>query len=93
MNNFSYVRVSDDRQAIEALAHAGDAARERRSARGIRWRILMPEYVLDHHDEGERERIALMSELLDPVHPRHVERLGIGPGARTLEVGCGNGST
>lgn len=33
-----------------------------------------------------------MSRLLDPVHRRHIEPLGIGPGARTLEVGCGNGS-
>jgi SAM-dependent methyltransferase len=52
----------------------------------------MPEYVLDHHQEGERERLALMSELLDPMHRRHIEQLGIGSGARTLEVGCGNGS-
>ena len=33
-----------------------------------------------------------MSRLLDPMHRRHIEELGIGPGARTLEVGCGNGS-
>src|SRR5436190_2063075 len=33
-----------------------------------------------------------MSRLLDPMHRRHIERLGVGPGARTLEVGCGNGS-
>jgi SAM-dependent methyltransferase len=52
----------------------------------------MPEYVLDHHQEGERERLALMSRLLDPMHRGHLERLGVGPGARTLEVGCGNGS-
>lgn len=42
--------------------------------------------------EGERQRLALMSRLLDPMHRRHVERLGITPGARTLEAGCGNGS-
>jgi ubiquinone/menaquinone biosynthesis C-methylase UbiE len=52
----------------------------------------VPEYVLDHHHKGERERLALMSELLDPMHRRHIEGLGVGPGARTLEVGCGNGS-
>jgi len=52
----------------------------------------MSKYVLDHHLEGERARLSLMSRLLDPMHRRHVEALGIGPGARTLEVGCGNGS-
>jgi SAM-dependent methyltransferase len=33
-----------------------------------------------------------MSRLLDPMHRRHITDLGIGSGARTLEVGCGNGS-
>jgi hypothetical protein len=50
------------------------------------------EYFLDHHQEGERRRLALMSRLLDAMHRRHIERLGVRPGARTLEVGCGNGS-
>jgi len=52
----------------------------------------MPEYVLDHRAEGERQRLDLMSRLLDPMHRRHIEELGISSGARTLEVGCGNGS-
>ena len=52
----------------------------------------MAEYVLDHHLEGERARLALMSRLLDPMHRRHIGSLGVGPGARALEVGCGNGS-
>jgi 2-polyprenyl-3-methyl-5-hydroxy-6-metoxy-1,4-benzoquinol methylase len=52
----------------------------------------MGEYVLDHQLEGERSRLALMSRLLDPTHRRHIESLGVGSGARTLEVGCGNGS-
>jgi len=52
----------------------------------------MSEYVLDHHGEGERQRLDLMSRLLDPMHRRHIERLGVRPGARTLEAGCGNGS-
>jgi SAM-dependent methyltransferase len=50
------------------------------------------EYVLDHHLEGERSRLALMSLLLDPMHRRHIESLDVDPGARALEVGCGNGS-
>ena len=33
-----------------------------------------------------------MSRLLDPMHRGHIERLGVGPGARTPEVGCGDGS-
>jgi len=52
----------------------------------------MTGYVMDHHQEGERARLELMSRLLDPMHRRHLEALGVGPGARTLEVGCGNGS-
>jgi hypothetical protein len=28
----------------------------------------MPDYVPDHHRKGERERLALMSQLLDPLH-------------------------
>ena len=53
----------------------------------------MCEYVLGHHLKGEGSRLALMSELLDPMHRRYIEALGIiKPGARTLEVGCGNGS-
>jgi SAM-dependent methyltransferase len=52
----------------------------------------LSDYVLDHGLEGEAARLALMSRLLDPLHRRQVESLHIGPGARTLEVGCGNGS-
>jgi SAM-dependent methyltransferase len=53
----------------------------------------MPEYVLGHHLKGEGKRLALVSELLDPMHRRCLESLGlVKSGARTLEVGCGNGS-
>jgi SAM-dependent methyltransferase len=33
-----------------------------------------------------------MSQLLDPMHRRHIESLRISRAARVLEVGCGNGS-
>jgi SAM-dependent methyltransferase len=53
----------------------------------------MPDYVLGHHLKGEGKRLALMSELLDPMHRRYLQSLDvIKLGARTLEVGCGNGS-
>src|SRR5438094_9193412 len=52
----------------------------------------MSRYVLDHHLEGERKRLALMSQLLDPMHRRHIESLAISREARVLEVGCGNAS-
>ena len=53
----------------------------------------MPEYVFGHDLKGEAKRLALMSELLDPMHRRYLQSLDVlRPGARTLEVGCGNGS-
>ena len=52
----------------------------------------MPEYVLDHHLEGEGGRLALMSRLLDPMHRRMVESLEVRPDAAAVEVGVGNGS-
>jgi SAM-dependent methyltransferase len=53
----------------------------------------MPKYVLGHDLKGEGTRLALMSQLLDPMHRRYIDALGlVRPGARTLEIGCGNGS-
>ena len=53
----------------------------------------MPEYVLGHHLKVEGRRLDLMSQLLDPMHRRYIDALGVvRPEARTLEVGCGNGS-
>ena len=52
----------------------------------------MSGYALPHDLAGERARLALMSELLDPLHRRFLEKLGVRSGWRCLEVGCGNGS-
>jgi SAM-dependent methyltransferase len=52
----------------------------------------MANYILPHDLEGEQQRLALMSELLDPMHRSCIEKLGLRPGWRCLEIGCGNGS-
>jgi SAM-dependent methyltransferase len=52
----------------------------------------MSEYTLPHALLGERQRLALMSSLLDPMEQACIARLGVGPGWRCLELGCGNGS-
>jgi SAM-dependent methyltransferase len=53
----------------------------------------MNKYILPHDLAGEKQRLGLMSELLDPLHRSHIEELGVQAGWRCLEVGCGNGST
>src|SRR5690348_7676729 len=52
----------------------------------------MSHYILPHDLAGEKQRLKLMSELLDPLHRSQIERLGLHPGWPCLEVGCGNGS-
>ncbi len=52
----------------------------------------MPKYVLGHDLKGEGTRLALMSQLLDPIHRRYIDALALCDQERTLEVGCGNGS-
>ena len=52
----------------------------------------MPEYTLPHKLAGERQRLALMSSLLDPMEQAYIAKLGVAPGWRCLELGCGNGS-
>ena len=52
----------------------------------------MAEYLWQHNLAGEPERLRLMSDLLDPSSRFHLERIGVGPGWRCLEIGAGNGS-
>ncbi len=52
----------------------------------------MAEYVWQHDLEGERNRLRLMSDLLDPSSEFHLTRIGVTTGWRCLEVGAGNGS-
>jgi SAM-dependent methyltransferase len=52
----------------------------------------MTEYILPHRLKGEQQRLALMSTLLDPMELAYAARLGVGPGWRCLELGCGNGT-
>ena len=53
----------------------------------------MPKYILGDYLKGEGARLDLMSESLDPMHRSYIDALDVvKPGARTLEVGCGNGS-
>jgi SAM-dependent methyltransferase len=52
----------------------------------------MSQYTLPHDLTGERQRLNLMSALLDPMERAHIERLGVKSGWRCLELGAGNGS-
>lgn len=50
------------------------------------------EYTLPHGASGEAQRLALMSKLLDEGERARIKGLGLRPGWRCFEVGCGNGS-
>jgi SAM-dependent methyltransferase len=52
----------------------------------------MAEYALPHDLKGERQRLELMSALLDPMERALIDRLGVKSGWRCLEFGAGNGS-
>ncbi|MGB7727898.1 MAG: class I SAM-dependent methyltransferase [Candidatus Acidiferrum sp.] len=52
----------------------------------------MGEYILPHGLVGEQQRLELMSALLDPVERTWIARIGVRPGWRCSELGCGNGS-
>jgi SAM-dependent methyltransferase len=53
---------------------------------------MVTQYRLPHDLAGERERLKLMSALLDPLERAHIDRLGVKSGWRCLELGAGNGS-
>jgi SAM-dependent methyltransferase len=46
----------------------------------------------DTPDGLERERLALLTQIADPITCRRLTDLGVGPGWRCLEVGAGDGS-
>jgi 2-polyprenyl-3-methyl-5-hydroxy-6-metoxy-1,4-benzoquinol methylase len=52
----------------------------------------MAEYVWQYDLKGERNRLRLMSDLLDPSSEFHLTRIGVTSGWRCLEIGAGNGS-
>ncbi|MBE1532832.1 methyltransferase domain-containing protein [Actinomadura algeriensis] len=48
--------------------------------------------VFGDHDADARERHRLLGAAFDPMTVRNLARTGVGPGARCLEVGAGNGT-
>jgi SAM-dependent methyltransferase len=51
-----------------------------------------PDYAFPHSAEDESRRLELLEQRLDPLTKRRIERLGVGKGARCLEIGGGRGS-
>lgn len=51
-----------------------------------------PHYAFPHAARDESRRLELFEQRLDPLTIRRIERFGIGPGSRCLEVGGGHGS-
>ena len=49
-------------------------------------------YILDQSWKRERDRLEMLSAMLDPITIRHLEALGVGEGWRCAEVGAGAGS-
>lgn len=49
-------------------------------------------YLLDNTREEAADRFAALAALFDPATTCHLERCGVGPGWRCLEVGAGGGS-
>jgi len=51
-----------------------------------------PHYALHHGWTHERRRLGLLEEVFDPYSRERLETVGVGPGARCLELGAGAGS-
>ena len=51
-----------------------------------------PDYAFPHSAKDESRRLELLEHRLDPLTKRRIQRLGIGKGARCLEIGAGRGS-
>ena len=51
-----------------------------------------PHYAFPHSADDESRRLELFQQRLDPLTIRRIERLGVAPGARCLEIGGGRGS-
>jgi SAM-dependent methyltransferase len=51
-----------------------------------------PHYALHHGWTHERRRLGLLEEVFDPYSRDRLETVGVGPGARCLELGAGAGS-
>ncbi len=51
-----------------------------------------PDYAFPHSGEDESRRLELLEQRLDPLTKRRIQRLGVGKGARCLEIGGGRGS-
>jgi SAM-dependent methyltransferase len=52
----------------------------------------MASYAFPHSAVDERRRLELLQERLDPITIRRIERLGLDPSTRCLEIGGGGGS-
>jgi SAM-dependent methyltransferase len=49
-------------------------------------------FATDSHDAFERERLALLTQIADPITTRRLADLGVAPRWRCLDVGAGDGS-
>src|SRR3954453_13315159 len=51
-----------------------------------------PRYLMSNEHPETAGRFAGLERTLDPVTIGHLSRVGVGPGARCLEIGAGGGS-